>query len=263
MLNWLRRLRRPPNPTNDVELNATVGTSTRWVAEKIPGPAPEPVQVHAADAGLGGERAVVEPLKPGTRSPSAIRIQDSQVPHSSAADLDELGQISYRLEGAPEQGEEGTARAAALVVEKMNADGAHWSGVTTTPRNAKLERGVDAVATGADGSTLEIQVVRAERGLWENLARHGVVEGSLTVEEASEALWLSVETKRLRVDRNVVLILDAVNVGQFALGPITQMFRERRGVEAVEVGFKEIWLAAPTAERTVRLDVPARYASSE
>ncbi len=30
------------------------------------------------------------------------------------------------------------------------------------------------------------------------------------LDEDSEALWLSIETKRLRADRNVVLILDAV-----------------------------------------------------
>ena len=253
-LNSRRQKKRESDAS--AELSASLGFNTRFIAEKIPGAQPEPLPVDAADAGSGDERTVAAQLDQQARTPTAFHVQDSQVPHSAAADLGAGGTISYRLEGAPEQGEQGTALATSHVISKLNEAGGKWFGAELMPRNAKLERGVDAVATSADGSRLEVQVVRAERGLWQALEKQGAVQGELTIDEAADALWLSIEMKRSRADPKVILILDAANVGQFAFQPVIDRFRERRGIDATKVGFKEIWLAAPTAERTVRLDTP-------
>jgi hypothetical protein len=42
---------------------------------------------------------------------------------------------------------------------------------------------------------LEMQVTRAERGLGKHVHDGGVVEGSLSTDEAAEALWLGVDDK--------------------------------------------------------------------
>jgi len=63
------------------------------------------------------------------------------------------------------------------------------------------ERGVDVIAHGPGGRRLEMQVTRAERGLWKQLHAEGDVEGSLTTtDEAAEALWLAADDKGTTAD---------------------------------------------------------------
>lgn len=177
------------------------------------------------------------------------------MPYSSGADLDAEDRITFRLEGTPIRGEKGAALAASHVVERLNAEGGQWSQMEVTGRDARHEKGIDVTFQGVDGTTLEIQVTAAERGLWKQLQNDNVVEGAISIDSAVEALWQATTEKRTRSDPRVVLVLDAANMGQFIFDPVIRRFHELHGGDAGRVGFSQIWLAGPTAERTLRLDV--------
>ena len=259
LFEWVRKLlgRSEPASVKPVSMSATVSTTARLVAEKKPAPKPMDHAVDAADGGTFSERGVrAEQGKVG-RPTTAYRISDSSVSYSSGADLSEGGRIGFRIEGEPQQNEEGSLLAAQHVVERLNTEGSHWGGIELTPRDARKERGVDATAHDPDGHILQLQVTRAERGLWRQLSKTKIVSGSFSLDEAVEALWLTMDEKRTASDPNVLLVLDAANTGQFAFDVVVTRFRQLRGGDAARLGFAQVWLAGPTVETTSRLDVTA------
>lgn len=237
--------------THDEPGEAEFKLSGRLVAEKRSGRESPVVSVAASDAGSFGERAVIDAKDALTEQTVAIRVQDSQVPYSSGADIDASGRVTIRVEGAPDVREAGVRLACSYVVERLNAAGGTWGAAAPTPGGV-FESGIDAVATGPDGK-LEFQVVSAEQGLWRELRTEGVVEVSLPATEVAEALWNSIQKKRLRADTSVILVLDAANVAQFTLAEVLVAFHAMHQADAEAVGFKEIWLSGPTADRTTRL----------
>lgn len=243
----MKKKKKKPNSDH----RGAVSFETRFVGRKIAGPAP--VEVTASDSGSSGERTVVEKKNAGGGGTTAYVIQDSGVPHTSATEMDDADVVTVRLQGRPQEGENNVALAVSHVINRLNAAGAQWGGVSLSPRDSKAERGVDAVAHGPGGSTLDLQVVSAEQGVQGELARKGQVKKTLTVAAAADALLGSIMSKRLAAHPDTVLVLDDTNVGQFMLDRILEAFRERHAAEAAAVGFKAIWLAGPTAEQTVRL----------
>lgn len=55
-------------------------------------------------------------------------------------------------------------------------------------------------------------------------------------------------------DPDVVPVLDAANLGQFAFQMVIERFHEVYGDDAPRVAFSQVWLAGPTVERTFRID---------
>jgi hypothetical protein len=211
--------------------------------------------VEASDSATLSERAVVAATPNDSRVTTAFRVSDSAVPYSSAADLEDDERVRIRIEGRPQQHEDGAALAAGHVIDRLNEAGAEWRGAEVTESDARTERGVDVIARGPGRSILQVQVTRAlEETLWGALAVNGVVDVSLSVDEIVDALWAAICRKSLSADAKVVLVIDAANLGQFALRPVIDGFRKRRGRDATAVGYQAIWVSGPTTDSTFQTD---------
>ncbi len=103
--------------TKDKTISAEVKSQARLVAEKKP--APPMVPVTSGDSVTFSERGVVDANDAAGRPTTAYRISDSGVPHASAADIDDAGKISFRIEGAPEQHGQGVVLAASHLIQRI------------------------------------------------------------------------------------------------------------------------------------------------
>ena len=231
-----------------VTLAGTVSMSGRLVAEHQ-----RPQEVVAEDSARFGERGVVEKVISTIKRTIGFRIGDSNVPFTAAADDDGAGNVRVVLDGEPQEHEEGATFAAQHVLERRNADGGTWQVVRVTGADARAERGIDVVARDASGATLPMQVTRAERVLWRTLGRTGRVDTVISIDTLADALRDAIDAKRRTADPEVALVLDAANTPQFAFDAVMQRFRERHAQISSKSGYREIWLAGPTSEKTYRL----------
>jgi hypothetical protein len=231
-----------------VTLTGKVSTSGRLVAEHQ-----RPHEVVAEDSARFGERSVVDKVITTIRKTIGFRVSDSSVPFTAAADDDGAGNVRVVLDGEPQEHEEGATFAAQHVLERLNAGGGTWQVVSVTGADARAERGIDVVARDANGATLPMQVTRAERVLWRALARTGRVDSVVSIDTIADALWTAIGAKRRTADPEVALVLDAANTPQFALDAVMHRFRDRHAQISGRVGYREIWLAGPTSEKTFRL----------
>lgn len=222
--------------------------SARLVAEHQ-----RPQEAVAEDSARFGERGVIDKVITAVRKTIGFRVSDSNVPFTAAADDDGAGNIRVVLDGEPQEHEEGATFAAQHVLERLNAGEGTWQVVSVTGADARAERGIDVVARDANGATLPTQVTRAERVLWRTLARTGRVDSLISIDTLADALWAAIDAKRRTADPAVALVLDAANTPQFALDAVMQRFRDRHTQMSSSVGYREIWLAGPTSEKTFRL----------
>lgn len=231
-----------------VLLEGEFRTSGRLVAEHQ-----RPQQVVAEDSGHFGERTVIDKIVTGFKKTIGFRVSDSNVPFTAAADDDGAGGVRVVLDGEPQEHEEGAVQAAQHVVTRLNAPGGSWHIDSVTGTDSRAEQGIDLVARDSNGAILPMQVTRAERGLWRTLARVGRVDSVVPIDVLADALWVAIDAKRHTADPNVALVLDAVNTPQFALDSVLPRFRGRYGETCRQVGYREVWLAGPTSEKTFRL----------
>ncbi len=196
------------------EVAATI--HSRLVVEKKPAPLSPERSLETSDAGHADERVVVERAGDSGRPTTAFRVVDSRVPYKAAADLRDDGFVTIRVEGSPQHGEENAERAAGSVMERLNAEGGRWERLDVVPKDSRKERSVDAVAIGADGEALPMQVTLAEQAIWEELHRYGVAQKTMSVDDAVEAMWQAIQAKEFTADPEVILVLDAANVAPFA-----------------------------------------------
>jgi hypothetical protein len=231
-----------------VTLTGEVSTSGRLVAEHQ-----RPQEVVAEDGGRFGERGVVEKIITTIKKTIGFRVSDSNVPFTAAADDDSAGNVRVVLHGEPQEHEEGATLAAQHLLERLNAGGGTWRVVSIAGSDARAERGIDVMARDASGATLPMQITRAERVLWRTLARTGRVDSVISIDSLADALRAAIDAKQRTADPEVALVLDAANTPQFALDAVMQRFRERHAEVSGRVGYREIWLAGPTSEKTFRL----------
>jgi hypothetical protein len=198
----------------------------------------------------GGLTAVA--LK-GGKDPFAVRtVSSAPGTRESTADVQDDGTISQLVEGPPPQGEAHTLEAAANVIARLNAGGAHWT-------NLRAASTPDADFEADDGPTvLRMQVVRAiaNRDTWERLQREGRLEGRESAEALADALLEAVVHKQHR-GGGLVLVLDATDLPALTMPTVVESFRERHFSAARNVGFDAVWLAGPVESLVSRLDVPS------
>lgn len=97
-------------------------------------------------------------------------------------------------------------------------------------------------------------MTRAARNPWKELRETGSASGTLLVDDHVEGLRLAVWSKASRADPDITLVIDSTGTPHFGDTKVVEEFRKVHGRDAAGLGFAGIWLAAQTAQRTVRLD---------
>lgn len=116
------------------------------------------------------------------------------------------------------------------------------------------EAGIDAVATRADDSVMRVQVTRVERGVWQDLARHGEATTQHDPIALADNIWAAIESKLHTAQRgDIVLALDARRAPGYLFDAVIDDFRDRHGESASLLGFEAVWLVGPAAIMTYRL----------
>jgi hypothetical protein len=119
------------------------------------------------------------------------------------------------------------------------------------------------VETGADGYVfsgdieIAVQVVRAyPTPGWREVARNApiAVRAASSVNEAVEQLWSTLEHKRTRASKNVILAIAAGQPGLHSTAQVIQAFRKKYGALMTNaLGWREIWVVGYTPQLCHRL----------
>jgi hypothetical protein len=208
--------------------------------------------------GSGSLAVVGEGLIVHVHGPTSdgIRVSDSRG-WTAAGDL-EAGTMSVvSATGIPSQNEDLTVETCAILVRRLNLDGATWG--EPVALDQRTGSGVDAEArdTRDPNRRLQVQVIRAEVAgdFWARLNHDAqAVLPPGTAEEAARRVWTAIQRKRLRAHRDVVLALNAVRTPWLALQPIVDAFRRRHGQDARGIGFEAVWIVGASERFTERLD---------
>lgn len=220
------------------------------------GPPKGPVQmVFSDDSAHATEQAVRMGPEPGETE----AVQMSGDDRDAGASVTEAGVVHYWISGTDAGNGLVELRAAASLVQKLNAAGADWAApeLTQTGSDAKREEGVDCTAVDNTDpqKVLRIQVTRANADAWGPLWREpSMFKRRETVDSMVESICAAIERKRTRADRTIVLVLAAYDSPAHALHSVAQAFRVRHGQWARTAAFKEVWIAGPVAELVHRLD---------
>jgi hypothetical protein len=169
--------------------------------------------------------------------------------------------------GKPSHGEHLSGETSAILVRRLNQDGASWGDpVSLHPitgggddyeakdtRNAGLPR----VLAEARFHPLRIQVTRPKiDAFFKDLCEQGEAQMPPgTTEQVVQALWAGIDGKRLAAHPKVVLALNVILTSWLALSQCVDAFRQKFGADARKVGFQEIWVVGPDETFTHRLDV--------
>lgn len=267
-LRWvngtMRNLIACSDENNDVSLEGNLGFSGGLVAHMSPQPGipPQPLRVTASEEiGLNiQERAVI--AASGEAGVEAIRVSDTQAPaQSCASDLHQDGSITFSIRGRSRQGEEGNLHVCSILIEKLNQEGGHWSGLRDISKgSAAQEAGIDCEANDED-QVLKIQLTKAEptESTWKALATGETSRRYDNASEVADDMRRVIEAKArkiIQVDqrRETLLGLDASETGAQVLTRVISSFRERHTDWAAQLNFRGIWVVGPTHDLTFRLD---------
>jgi len=193
--------------------------------------------------------------KVSTDGTEAIRVADDSE-RSSSADVTTEGNVMETILGHAPRGEAGTLDVCAILVERLNQEGAHW----TAPSHPKgQEVGIDCEAK--DGSrVLQVQVTRLPNStLWEQLGRAGTVTLDRSLEEAAKDLRLAIRHKETIPPSqcaDITLAINALDTIGHAVNGVAEAFRHMYGKEVAALGFKAVWVVGPVPALTMRLDAP-------
>ncbi|MEU7935988.1 hypothetical protein [Microbispora bryophytorum] len=231
------------------------GSRTGSEITEADGPQPQHVTRHVfvEDSATAEESMVIDGR--GSDGSVTIRVFRSGVDgRTASADADGKGLLLDRIGGRASHKEHRELRAAQGLLSRLNQLGENWRDPEVLSASARDERGVDCIAHNDAGQRLLIQVTTVERAAWAVLARQASLERTRTQAEAVEEVRDAIGAKRTRADRNVILVLDATDSVGGALQPVVNAFREQYGEWAAGIGFRQIWVAGPTADLVHRLD---------
>ncbi len=183
----------------------------------------------------------------------AIRVADDQG-RSSAADVDDKGNIQTSIKGPSPRGEEGALNACALLIERLNLEGSNWSKPSRPVGN---DRGIDCES--ADGEKkLQIQVTRLnDSAMWAALARDGSVKRPNTIDSAADDLRRAISHKEdipSSIRSEVTLAIDAIDTSAHIVQTVAEQFKKKYGSDVGSLGFHSIWVVGPVVRLVFRLD---------
>jgi hypothetical protein len=190
----------------------------------------------------------------------SVRVTDSGA-HSISADVAEADDVIVLLSGPPSVGESNVQRACVVLVEYLRQNGEKWANPRVIARSdSNRETGVDCIVEGPAGTSLQIQVVRADLSprLWECLSTVGRLQGRYDPGEIAGALRTAIDHKAKRTARaqreTLTLVLDATLIASHAMQPGVENFRRLSHEWAAGLGFSSIWIVGPVAQLVWRLD---------
>lgn len=162
---------------------------------------------------------------------------------------DEVGsQIETQLIGEPPQGENDTLIAATILIGALNARGATWGAVKTTAEP------VDCEAKDSNGRTLRMQVVRASRAPWRDLANVGKVNVQSEIDDLVNELETAIKNKAAHyppaIQAGLILALDANRLPAFILSNVREAAIARLQSVCEKLAFASVWVVGPTCELT-------------
>ena len=182
------------------------------------------------------------------RTTESVRVVNEDL--STADDLHSDGTIEFSMNGRAPQNEEDSIKVGQTLVERMNREGSNWGSVRKTD---KPWVDCEASKAGDEKKILEIQVTRVmPESKFKELGSSKHVNGEPGTDELGDDLYRVIKAKP--ATKEIILALDAVRTPRYAFSAVVDSFRRR--YEAESSGFKEIWVVGPSANLTVRLDVP-------
>jgi hypothetical protein len=157
--------------------------------------------------------------------------------------------------GNKSEGEDLTLDTAAILIRRLNADGAKWGKPISLPQREVDDcEAPDTRGHRLRYPPLRIQVTRPSmpEDFW-----NGITEGSEVppgpIQDSVEALWGAIKKKRATAPANVVLAVNALRTPWFSLPSIVDAFRRQHGQEVRAMGFPEVWVVAWSEALTRRL----------
>lgn len=177
---------------------------------------------------------------------------------TSGASL-ERGQLRSFVVGTSPQGEEDSAAACQVLLERLRADGEFYSHLLAGSEPADCTLASDDIR----GARLDVQVVRAtiSQSFWGTLGNSGSIDSTMAiasvVQEIEQAISLKNNERRIpsRQRADLVLALDATRLPGFGFDAVVQEFRTTRSSWVASLGFKSVWLVGPNPRLCWRLDV--------
>lgn len=233
-----------------IPIGGKVRPTGKLVAHKFP----SALHINVNDNLAIGEEYVIHGNGDGLER---IRIADSEG-QSVAADDNSNGKIDFSIKGKSRQGETGLIEVCAILIERLNQDGANWSRlVDLNTIDGRKEEGVDCESYDGD-LVLKMQVTRVERGIWRDLSNSGAASKKRDVPELAESIRSAILTKSSTIPRDqreeLILVLDAFETPDYAFERSVKLFRETYRSEISALKFREVWLVGPTVTMTHRLD---------
>lgn len=169
------------------------------------------------------------------------------------------GSQSFGIVGTAPQGEDDTLECCRILIQRLNADGGHWSDPELSEGNVDCQ----AHDTSDRSRVLRIQVVRAcvDRTLWEELnTTHKVEKQDIDVAKLTELLIEAISKKanNRRIPeasrQTLYLALDATRLPGFAFDDTAANLRSVHRTWIKTRGFKAVWVVGPSFDLTWRVD---------
>lgn len=185
-----------------------------------------------------------------------IRVSDSRG-WTATGDIEAGTTSNVSAAGKPSQNEDLTLETCAILIRRLNADGAAWS--EPVQLDSRIGGDVDCEARDRRDSRrrLTVQVTRAESDgdFWARLRYEARAElPQSTVDEGALRLWERIEDKRFHAHPNDILALNAIRTPWLALRPVVEAFRRQYAAAARDIGFQAIWIVGASEAFTERLD---------
>ena len=173
--------------------------------------------------------------------------------HSSAIDRQDEN-VSEKIWGPTIKNEEGTPETCQILMEKLNELGADWCRLQVSSKEDPID-GADGRLFSACKETkpLDIQVTKADRPIWERLAKSpDGISQTRSIEEVCESILKSIKGKEhISKGPHLVLALEAVHFP--VVKAVADEFVKSYQPEARSIGFHQIWLVGPTPKLTFQL----------
>jgi hypothetical protein len=188
----------------------------------------------------------------GTDAAVRIAADDTAI----SAETTAPGILTRSVKVEPRHNEEGGLAICAILIAKLNRDGATWPDPQSQPEG--LDSDVDYRSSDKEGRNLDMQVTRpGPEQFWAHIGRTQQAHSHLAVDEAVHHL------KNAIVGKNNIpslqkaklhLVLDATQTPDLAFAQVAAAFRANHISWARGLGFEAIWLIGPAPDFVHRLD---------
>ena len=176
-------------------------------------------------------------------------------PPGSHGSIDDGGSISIDLCRGPPHGREGELEAGTRLINKLNAEGAAWSGIQAHDEHDSI----DVSARDLGGAELRMQVTRVSNSKrWEELGTRGIVGETLSSDVVAQELFETISKKAQRygpVERaKLTLVVDVAELPSHTFEQVVGQLRSQLHSASECRGFEAIWIVGHRPDLVFRVD---------